>query len=134
MKSKIIDIQPYSTLKQSTSDKYLVWHIQGGLGKHIAAAALLKDLFSKYSDRKIVLVVAYPELFLFNPYIYRIYPHGNVPYFYDDYIKDKDTLVFMHEPYHQTDHISKQKHLIENWCDLLDIKYTTQLSGPNTSK
>ena len=127
MKSKVIDIQPYLPTNQQSSDKYLVWHIQGGLGKHIAATSLLKDLFFKHSDRKIVLVVAYPELFLFNPYIYRVYPHSNVPYFYDDYIKDKDTLVFMHEPYHQTDHISKQKHLIENWCDLLDIKYTTQL-------
>ena len=68
MKNKVIDIQPYSPPNQLSSDKYLVWHIQGGLGKHIAAAALLKDLFSKYSDRKIVLVVAYPELFLFNPY------------------------------------------------------------------
>jgi hypothetical protein len=27
----------------------------------------------------------------------------------------------MHEPYNQTGHITKQKHLLENWCDLLGI-------------
>jgi hypothetical protein len=48
-------------------------------------------------------------------------------YFYDDYIKDKDTIVFRHEPYFQSDHIMKKKHLIHNWCDLLDIKYTGQI-------
>ena len=107
-------------------DKYLVFHIQGGLGKHIAATSLLKDLSIKYSDRKIILVVGYPEIFLNNPYVYRVYVHNSTPYFYNDYIKDKDTIVFMHEPYYQSGHILKQKHLIENWCDLLDIKYTRQ--------
>jgi hypothetical protein len=127
MKSKLIDIQPLLIPHLPNSDKYLIWHIQGGLGKHIAATSLLKDLSFKYSDRKIILVVAYPELFIFNPFIYRVYSHNSISYFYDDYIKDKDTLVFMHEPYHQTGHINKQKHLIENWCDLLDIEYTSQV-------
>jgi len=108
-------------------DKYLVFHIQGGLGKHIAATSLLKDLSIKYSDRKIILVVGYPEIFLNNPYVYRVYVHNSTPYFYNDYIKDKDTIVFMHEPYYQSGHILKQKHLIENWCDLLDLKYTRQI-------
>ena len=47
-------------------------------------------------------------------------------YFYDDYIKDKDTIVFKHEPYFQSDHIMKKKHLIENWCALLGVKYEKQ--------
>jgi len=120
-----INIVPKNIIPDK-KDKYLVFHIQGGLGKHIAATSLLKDLSLKYSDRKIILVVGYPEVFLNNPYVYRVYNHNNTSYFYDDYIKDKDTIVFMHEPYHQSGHILKQKHLIENWCDLLDIKYTRQ--------
>lgn len=120
-----INITPKNIIPDK-KDKYLVFHIQGGLGKHIAATSLLKDLSLKYSDRKIILVVGYPEIFLNNPYVYRVYVHGSTPYFYDDYVKDKDTIVFMHEPYYQSGHISKQKHLIENWCDLLDLKYTRQ--------
>lgn len=120
-----INITPKNIIPDK-KDKYLVFHIQGGLGKHIAATSLLKDLSLKYSDRKIILVVGYPEIFLNNPYVYRVYVHNSTPYFYDDYVKDKDTIVFMHEPYYQSGHISKQKHLIENWCDLLDLKYTRQ--------
>jgi hypothetical protein len=107
-------------------EKYLIWHIEGGLGKNIAATALCKDLKETYPDRQLILVVSYPEVFLNNPFIDRVYFVGNRPYFYDNYIKDKDVLIFRHEPYHQTGHITKTKHLIENWCDLLEIQYAGQ--------
>jgi len=111
----------------STHTKYVVWHIEGGLGKNIAATSLLSDVKKKYSDRKLILVVSYPEVFLNHPDIYRVYKVGMVSYFYDDYIKDKDTIIFKHEPYFQSDHIMKKKHLINNWCDLLGIEFENQL-------
>ena len=106
--------------------KYFVWFIQGGLGKNVAATALLKTLKQTYSDREIVLVVSWPQVFLNNPYIDRVYNASNIPYFYETYIENKDVIICNHEPYHQTGHITKQKHLLENWCDLLKIKYTNQ--------
>jgi hypothetical protein len=107
-------------------EKYLVWHIQGGLGKNVAATSLIDSLSVKYSDRKIVIVASYPEVFLNQENIYRVYGLGNTQYFYDDYIKDKDTLVFRHEPYYETNHILKHKHLLSNWCKLLGIDYDFQ--------
>jgi hypothetical protein len=115
----------YKTKSKST-EKYLVWHIQGGLGKNIAATSLIKDIKNTYPDRKLIMVVSYPEIFLNNLHVDRVYQIGQTPYFYQDYIEDKDVLIFMHEPYNQTGHITKNKHLIENWCDLLNIKYTNQ--------
>jgi hypothetical protein len=56
---------------------------------------------------------------------------GSTQYFYDDYIKDKDTLIFKHEPYHETQHILKQKHLISNWCNIMGIDYNFQLPTLN---
>jgi hypothetical protein len=106
--------------------KYLVWHIQGGLGKNVAATSLIEDLKNTYPDRDLIMVVSYPEVFLNNPYITRVYQLGNAPYFYENYIENKDVLVFKHEPYDQTGHITKTKHLIENWCDLLGIRYRNQ--------
>jgi hypothetical protein len=47
-------------------------------------------------------------------------------YFYDDYINGKDTIVFRQEPYFQSGHIMRQKHLIENWCELIGIEYQKQ--------
>jgi hypothetical protein len=108
------------------TEKYVIWHIQGGLGKNVAGTALIKSIKETYSDRKLIMVVSYPEIFLNNPYVDRVYQMGQAPYFYQDYIENKDVLVFKHEPYDQTGHITKTKHLIENWCDLLGIKYTNQ--------
>lgn len=112
--------------KSNNSTKYVVWHIEGGLGKNVAATALINNVKKKYSDRKLILVVSYPEVFLNHPDIHRVYRVGMTSYFYDDFIKDKDTIVFRHEPYFQSDHIMKKKHLIENWCDLLGIRYESQ--------
>jgi len=105
------------------SQKFLVWHIEGGLGKNIAATALISPLKEKYKDRKLILVVSYPEVFLNHPDIHRVYRVGRLSYFYDDYINGKDTIVHRQEPYFQSDHIMRKKHLIENWCELLNIPY-----------
>ena len=107
-------------------EKYLIWHVQGGFGKNIAASALTKSIKEKYKDRSFILVCSFPEIFLNDPNIDKVYQLGNHPYFYETYIENKDVIIFKHEPYDQTGHITRKKHLIENWCDLLDIKYTKQ--------
>ena len=108
------------------NEKYIIWHIQGGLGKNIAATALCNDLKQQYKDRKLIMMVSYPEAFLSNPVIDRVYALGNAPYFYQDYIESKDIVLFRHEPYNQTAHVTKKQHLIHNWCDLLGIEYKNQ--------
>ena len=110
----------------ASKEKYLVWHIDGGLGKNIAGTALCQSIKEAYPDRKLIMVVSHPEVFLNNPFIDRVYFVSNKSYFYEDYIRDKDTLIFKQEPYNQTGHILKQKHLINNWCDILNIPYTGQ--------
>ena len=68
------------------NEKYIIWHIQGGLGKNIAATALCNDLKQQYKDRKLIMVVSYPEAFLSNPVVDRVYALGQSPYFYQDFI------------------------------------------------
>lgn len=108
------------------NEKYLIWHVQGGLGKNVAATALISDLKSKYPDRKLIMVVSWPEVFLNHPEVDKVYPLGNHPHFYETYVENKDVIIFKHEPYDQTGHITKKKHLIHNWCDLLEIEYKEQ--------
>lgn len=107
-------------------EKYIIWHVEGGLGKNIASTSLCKSLKEKYPDRKLIMIVSFPEIFLNNPYIDRVYHLGHTPHFYSNYIENKDVIIFRHEPYFQTGHITRQKHLIENWCDLLGIRYNNQ--------
>jgi hypothetical protein len=107
-------------------EKYFIWHIQGGLGKNIAATALCEDIKKAHPNRKLIIIASHPEIFLNNPHIDRVFQLGQAPYFYQDYIENKDVIISRHEPYHQTGHITMTKHLIENWCDILDIKYIEQ--------
>lgn len=107
-------------------EKYLVWHIEGGFGKNVAATSLISDLKEKYSDRKLLVVASYPDVFLNIPEVYRVYNINYLQYFYQDYIEDKDTLVFRQEGYFQTHHISKKNHLIQSWCELLGLEYKNQ--------
>jgi hypothetical protein len=114
------------TTESNSGDKFLVWHIEGGLGKNIAATGLIADIAKKYKSRKIIIVASYPEVFLNHPNVYRVYRVGMTSYFYHDYILGKDTVVFRQEPYFQSGHIMKKKHLIENWCNILNIDYKKQ--------
>ena len=95
-------------------EKYLIWHIQGGLGKNVASTSLIGDLKRKYSDRRLVMVVSWPEVFLNHRSIDRLLHMGNTPHFYHDYIEGKDTIVFRHEAYNQTAHVNHSQHLIHN--------------------
>jgi hypothetical protein len=102
---------------------YALFHIEGGLGKHVAATAVAKCIKNNHPDRELLIVCAYPEVFLNLNFVHKVFRLGNTPYFYQDYIKDKDTLIFKHEPYFTEDHIGKKLSLIENWCKLYKLDY-----------
>jgi len=129
-----ISNEEIATKDMSRSDgvqkKYLIWHVQGGLGKNVAATALLPALKSKYNDRKLILVASWPEIWMNHPMVDRLYHLGVTPHFYEDYIRGKDTIVYKHEAYDQTAHIQKSQHLIHNWCDLMDLKYDEEKMIP----
>lgn len=104
-------------------EKYAVFEVQGGIGKHIAFTGVLDAYKKAKPDRKIIVSCAWPEIFLGNPDIYRVYRIGNTPYFYQDFISGKDVEIHGQEPYRQTSHITKKCNLIETWCDLVGVPY-----------
>ena len=100
-----------------------IFHIEGGIGKHVAATAVVNAYKNTYPDKEIVIVCAWPEIFLGNNDIARVYRIGNVPYFYRDFIQGrKDVEIFGHDPYRETLHITKQNHLIDTWCKMVGVK------------
>jgi len=103
--------------------KYSIFHIEGGLGKHIAATAVARCIKKNHPDRDLIIVCAYPHIFLNLDFVSRVYRIGHTPYFYKDYIDQKDSMIFKHEPYFTTEHIHKKLPLIENWCKLFGLKY-----------
>ena len=106
--------------------KYSIFHVQGGIGKHVAATAVAKAIKNNHPDRKLIVVCAYPDIFNNLEFVDRVYTIGKTSYFYQNYIQDKDSLVFHHEPYYTTDHIHKRLPLIQNWCKLYGLTYNNE--------
>jgi hypothetical protein len=105
---------------------YAIFHIEGGLGKHVAATAVAKCIKNNYPKKSLIVVCAYPEIFLNLDFVDRVYKIGNTPYFYQDYIENKNSLIFKHEPYFTTEHVNKTLPLIENWCKLYNLEYNNE--------
>lgn len=106
--------------------KYSIFHVQGGIGKHIAATAVARCIKNNYPDRKLIVVCVYTDIMINLSYIDRVYQLGNTSYFYRNYIQDKDSIIFHHEPYFTTDHIHKKLPLIENWCKMYGLKFNNE--------
>jgi len=106
--------------------KYSIFHVQGGIGKHVAATAVAQTIKNNYPDRKLIVVCAYTDIFINLKFVDRVYQLGNTQYFYQNYIKGKDSLIFHHEPYFTTDHIHQKMPLIQNWCKMYGLTYNNE--------
>lgn len=106
-----------------------IFHITGGLGKHVAATSVINSYKYEHKDSEIIVCSAYPGVFEHNKNISQSKDLNNLEYFYKDYISGKtDTKIFAQDPYRQQDHIFKRKHITETWCDLIGTKKYKQPS------
>lgn len=104
-------------------DKYIVFQVEGGIGKNVASTAVVRSISKRFPDRKILIVTAYPDIWECNPRIHRIFQFGNISYFYGDFIDGKDTLLFLQDPYRQQDYIFRKKHITQVWCELCGVEW-----------
>lgn len=104
-------------------DKYCIFDVKGGLGKHIAATAVAKCIKNNHPDRKLIVVCAYSDIFMNLSYVDRVYQLGNTSYFYQTFVENQDSLIFSNEPYLTTDHIHKKLPLIQSWCKMYNLEY-----------
>ena len=58
------------------SDKYSIFHVQGGLGKHVASTAVAKAIKNNYPDRKLIVVCHYTEIYINLNWVDRVYQLG----------------------------------------------------------
>lgn len=104
-------------------DKYIILQIEGGIGKNVVATAVARAISKQHTDRKLIILTAHPDIWLCNPRIWKVLEFGKVPYFHQDYIADKDTLLFIQEPYRCADYIYKRKSLSQIWCEMYNIEW-----------
>lgn len=101
----------------------LILQINGGMGKCILSTAVIDAIKKQYPNDNLIVVSAYPDVFLNNPHIHRSYGFNNISYFYNEYIENKQFKIFAQDPYLETSYIKQDEHLIKTWCDMFDIPY-----------
>jgi hypothetical protein len=101
----------------------IIFQIDGGIGKVVAATAVCKSIKVKYPDSKLIVVSGYPDVFLNNPNVDRAFAFGQQQYFYEEYVENQDFIVFAHDPYLDTTHLKFEEHLIETWCRIYDLPF-----------
>jgi hypothetical protein len=106
--------------------KNIVFQIQGGIGKCIAATAICAAIKKKYPEDDLIVISGYPEVFINNPNVKKTFAYSNLIYFYQDYIEKKEVKLFLHDPYHTTDYIKENKHILQIWCELLGLEYDNE--------
>jgi len=103
--------------------KYSIFTHQGGLGKSIAATAVAQAIKNNFPERELIIVTPWPELWVKHPFVSRVFGLGATSYFYEEFIRDKGSLIFGNEPYFTSTHVNMELPLIESWCKMYQIEF-----------
>lgn len=105
----------------------IIFQCDGGLGKSIMATAVLKAIKKEYKKANIIVITHYTDVFINNPNVNKVLHHQQVSNLYKTYIHNKDTKVFITDPYSTSDFITENNHLLKIWCELYGLKYDGEL-------
>lgn len=102
---------------------FVIFQVEGGLGKSIMATAVVKGFKKKYPKSNIIVTTPYPDVFLNNPDIYKVYNFGEGKHFYQRYIKDKEVEIRIQDPYSHNNFQTNKEHLLETWFKMFELEY-----------
>lgn len=110
-------------MNDAQKDSFAVFHINGTPEKDLIGTCVVNSIKEQNPNKKIIVTTNFPEIWLHNPDVWRVYKLGHTPYFHDDFIKDKNTDVFANDPYLESDYIYQTKPLAEIWCKMIGVKH-----------
>jgi ADP-heptose:LPS heptosyltransferase len=91
------------------------------------ATAILKVIKKEYKKANIIVITGYPDVFIGNPNVNKVLHQQQAVGLYKSYIQNKDTKVFITDPYSTSDFITESNHLLKIWCDIYGLKYNGEL-------
>ena len=105
----------------------IIFQIDGGLGKSIMSTAMVEVIKKRYKNSFLIIVTAYPDVFLNNPHVDEVHTMNQVNGLYLKHIKDKDCKIFVSDPYRDNDFIlEKPTHLFKTWCKIYGLRYNNE--------
>lgn len=111
----------------------IILQIQGGIGKCVMATAVCEAIKKQHPEDQLVVISAYPDVFLNNPNVHRAFGYGRFSYFYDEFVKDKEFKIMAHDPYMETAYARQDEHLIKTWCEMNGIVYNGEIPNIHLS-
>ena len=97
--------------------------IHGGIGKNIAATAVVRSL-DEHSGRKPLVITGWPDVWHANPHVGQVWHIGRMAHFYDLHYRNGDPPELLQpEPYRHPDYVAKRRHLIDVWCEQLGVEW-----------
>lgn len=101
--------------------KQIVFIVTGGIGRNLCATAVVRNIKAANPKKDIIVVCGFPELFIKNPNVYKVF-HLNQPlYLYDDYFLKSESIVINVEPYQHPEYVYKRMHFTQAWCDMIGV-------------
>jgi hypothetical protein len=94
----------------------IVIMVSGGIGREIALTGVITEYAKRNPDKEVNIIAGFPDLYLNNPHINRVYPMQH-QYIFDDVIKHSTYIDL--EPYNDVDYYKNDKHLIEVYAKQL---------------
>lgn len=104
----------------------IIFQIDGGLGKTIIASAMVEVIKNHYKNSNLIIVTAYPDVFLNNPNVDECFKFEQMSGAYLKYVKDKDCKIFVEDPYRNTNFLTEKEHLLETWCRIYGLEYNNE--------
>lgn len=104
----------------------IIFQIDGGIGKSIMATAVCKAIKKQHPKSTLIVITAYPDVFLCNPNVDKCYQFNQLNYFYSNYIENNKVKIMAHNPYLETSFIEGKEHLIKTWCEMFGLDYDNE--------
>tara|TARA_R100000541_G_scaffold11488_1_gene19659 strand:+ start:2002 stop:2880 length:879 start_codon:yes stop_codon:yes gene_type:complete len=105
----------------------VIFQIEGGLGKSIMATAIVKVIKKRYKNANLIVITAYPDIFLNNPDVFEVHNISQINGLYLKLIKDQKCKIFTEDPYRNSDFITEQPiHLLKTWCKIYGLNYNNE--------
>jgi hypothetical protein len=99
----------------------IIFQISGGIGKHVAATAVIKAIKKQYPDCYLIVVSGYSIVFRNNPYVDQNVTFNEQIGFFERFIdrSEPKPIFLTQEPYHDSDFLNRiNGHLIKIWCEV----------------
>ena len=103
-----------------------IYIVEGGYGRHIFFTALIEKLAKNTKEKQIMIMSNYPEVFRFNPYVYKSFSRTDVG-IWNSIVLHKNNNVCFADPYFHPKFIKREIHVLEGWSELFGIKYDKKM-------